>query len=57
MNLRAITVFFWVFLIATATIEGNGDDAHADTGAHAGVALTEAGNRDEGSCQTAASRT
>ena len=43
MNIRAITVFFWGFLIATAAIDSNSNDAYADARANPEVALAETG--------------
>ena len=41
MNFRAITVLFWGFLIATAAIDSNSNDAHADARANPEIPIAE----------------
>ena len=50
MNIRAITVFFWGFLIATAAIDSDSNDAYAEARANPEVALAETGIVSEEPC-------
>ena len=49
-----MTVFFWGFLVATATVESNSDDLHADTRVTSEVTVTHIDTGDQGACPTAA---